>query len=151
MSRFNQTISISALAMIWVAASPAHAHFKLLTPDSWLNEGDDGTPQKGGPCGPGGYDDNGAAESGKVTTFHAGDMVPITWEITVPHTGFFQVAVAKDRADLKDPDLGEDGLCNYSTPPSDTSYPVIATNIDSSSTSTMIKLPDDLTCDKCTL
>lgn len=142
----------SLLIAAIVVASPAQAHFKLLMPDSWLNEGSDGSPQKGGPCGPMGYDDvSPAPTSGKITTFHAGDEVPIEWEITVPHSGFFQVSVAKDRSELKDPDLGEDGLCNYSTPPGDPKLPVLATNIDSGATSTMVKLPDDLTCDKCTL
>jgi hypothetical protein len=142
----------SLLIAVIAAASPAHAHFKLLMPDSWLNEGDDGAPQKGGPCGPMGYDDvSPTPTSGKVTTFHAGDEVPIEWEITVPHSGFFQVSVAKDRSELKDPDLGEDSFCNYSQPPGDPKYPVLATNIDSGATSTMVKLPDDLTCDKCTL
>src|SRR6188508_2032369 len=40
-------------ALLCVAPVPAHAHFKLLTPASWLNEDELGGPQKGSPCGPG--------------------------------------------------------------------------------------------------
>ena len=42
---------------VTLVALPAQAHFKLLKPTSWLNEGSDGSPQKKGPCGNGGSDD----------------------------------------------------------------------------------------------
>ena len=69
------------------AASPAHAHRGCSSPTPWIVEDGMGGPQKGGPCGPGGYNDTGAPmQTNKVTTFHAGDEVSLEWEITVPHT-----------------------------------------------------------------
>ena len=83
-----------------LAASPVHAHFKLLKPASWLNEGDDGSPQKGGPCGPGGYDNaNPIPATGKPpTSFHAGDTIDIEAQETVHHPGYFRVSLAETTA-----------------------------------------------------
>lgn len=92
----------------------AHAHFKLLAPASWLNEGTDGAPQKGGPCGPGGYDNvNPTPTSMKVTEFHAGDTIDVQWVDTVAHPGYFRIALAPDRTQLVNPTITQDGSCNF--------------------------------------
>jgi hypothetical protein len=153
MARDHRLIVLVTLALLGSTAGTAHAHFHLIKPDSWLNEDALGGPQKGGPCGPGGYDDvSPVPASNKLTTYHAGDTVQVQWAVTVPHTGFFRVAVAKDRSELMDPNLMPDANCNFTTPiknPPD--LPVLADNIPTSTTTVDVKLPADLTCDKCTL
>jgi hypothetical protein len=101
-------IEILALALGLSAApfATAHAHFKLLAPDSWLNENDVGAPQKMGPCGPGGDDDvQPVPMSMKVTTVHAGDTIEIKIQETVHHPGWFRIALDSNRDNFKDPDF----------------------------------------------
>ena len=154
MFRFMRTVVwFALLTALSLAPSLVHTHFVLLKPDSWLTEDGLGGPQKGGPCGPGGADDTGSVPSnGKITTVHAGDTLTVQWQVTIPHTGFYRISVAKDRSELKEPDLKPDSSCNFTTPiknPPD--YPGLVDNIDSGATSQQVKLPSDLTCDKCTL
>lgn len=153
LTRAEPWLFVFACAAAGGTSAPARAHFKLLKPDSWLNEDGVGGPQKGGPCGPGGGDDvQPVPMSGKVTTFHSGDTIDVQWQTTVPHTGFFRITLVKDRSELKDPDLNFDSSCNFTTPlknPPD--LPILADNINYSATSQQVKIPDDLTCDKCTL
>lgn len=89
------------------AASSAHAHIKLLKPTSWLkDDATGGAQEKGGPCGPGDYDailGNTDTPSGVVTTFQAGEEITVQWTETIDHPGYFRIALAENRADLKDP------------------------------------------------
>ncbi len=97
-----------------IATHTAHAHFTLKAPASWLNEGSDGAPQKGGPCGPGGYDNvNPVPASGKITEFHVGETIDVQWTDTVAHPGYFRIALAPNRDDLKNPTIVQDGSCNF--------------------------------------
>ncbi len=109
-----------ALAGAWLSPARAHAHFTLLKPDSWLVEDALGGPQKGGPCGPGGYDDvEPVPYSSAVTTFHAGDTVSVQWQEEIYHPGYFRIALApvaaKDATstDFPDPPLTDAVACNY--------------------------------------
>src|SRR5689334_20191994 len=96
-------------------ARPAAAHFHLVKPTSWLKEDATGGPQKGGPCGPGGYDDTvkPLPTSGAVTEFHAGDTIEIDWVDTIAHPGYFRIALANDRNDFKNPTIVQDATCNF--------------------------------------
>jgi len=52
----------------------AHAHFILVTPDSWMSQDSFGLPEKLGPCG----DEGGGTPTGKVTAFHPGETISVT-------------------------------------------------------------------------
>jgi hypothetical protein len=105
-------------AAILLTGSSAEAHIKMLKPASWLKENAQGAPQKGGPCGPGnsslpfGDDVQPVPLSGAITTFTAGQKIKVEWEETIQHPGYFRIALAENRADLKDPTHAIDGSCN---------------------------------------
>jgi hypothetical protein len=99
-------------------AVPASAHFKLLQPASWLMEDSSGGPQKGSPCGPGktgflGDDVQPVPTTGTVTTFHAGETIKVDLQETVYHPGYFRIALAANRSDLKDPPLTDASACTF--------------------------------------
>jgi len=56
------------------APALAHAHFILVTPDSWMSQDSLGFPEKLGPCG----DEGGGTPTGKVTAFHPGQTISVT-------------------------------------------------------------------------
>ena len=61
-----------------------------MKPTSWLKEDPSavagGGPQKGSPCGPGGYDDvQPVPVSGAITEFHAGETIEVDWVDTIAH------------------------------------------------------------------
>src|SRR6187402_2422236 len=91
----------AGLTLLSAAANSAQAHFKLLKPTSWVNEDDVGEPQKSPPCGA--PSDATAPKSGAVTTFRAGETITVEWQATIAHPGYFRIALAENRADLKDP------------------------------------------------
>jgi MYXO-CTERM domain-containing protein len=96
------------------SAGSAHAHFKLDKPASWLKEDSSGGPQKGSPCGPGGLDDaSPVPASGMVTTFQAGETITVEWTDTIAHPGYFRIALAENRGDLKDPTITQDSSCSF--------------------------------------
>jgi hypothetical protein len=158
----------AALLATVTASAPAFAHFKLMKPTSWLKEDQNpiagGGPQKGGPCGPGGYDNvNPIPVSGVVTDFHVGDTVEIDMIDTVAHPGYFRVALAANRDDLKNPTIVQDASCNFDETmvPKTASGNVLADGVlyrsrvgfnDAAGKmfTTMVTLPDQ-PCDKCTL
>lgn len=135
----------------------AHAHFILVTPDSWMSQGPLGDPQKLGPCG----DEGGGTPTGKVTEFRPGDTVEITIDEKVPHPGHYRVALAvNDRSELPPPppvtavDRDPCGSVAIQDPPV---FPVLADNMlphtepfDGPQTFT-VTLPSDITCTRCTL
>ena len=92
-------------------SSPASAHFKLLKPVSWLVEDDTGNPQKVSPCGAG-EDDASATKTGTVTTYKAGEKITVEWVDTIAHPGYFRIAVAAKRGDLKDPPIKQGADCS---------------------------------------
>jgi len=145
------------------SAGAAHAHFKLLKPASWLKEDDLGGPQKGGPCGLGGIDDASGKESGAITTYKAGETITVQWVDTVAHPGYFRIALAENRDDLKNPTVTQDGSCNFdeSKVPKTASGNVLADGISFRTRngftdkagkmfSTQVTLPKE-PCDNCTL
>jgi MYXO-CTERM domain-containing protein len=93
-----------------------------------------------------------------VTTFNAGDMVNVTWQITVPHDGYFRISIAEKAAknvtmaDFPDPPFTNATQCSLDLAavmkgPHDN---VLMDGIDPTSTGQMVKLPNK-PCDACTL
>jgi hypothetical protein len=148
--------------LAWAALSgTAQAHIKLITPDAWLNEDSSGGPQKGGPCGPGGFDDvQPVPLSMKVTTVTAGDMLMVEFDETVHHPGWFRIALAEDPKDFEEIEFPNADNCNYdmSKVPTEPHGNVLKdgfgmdTNIGGANRKfmEMVKLPD-MPCEKCTL
>jgi hypothetical protein len=158
----HKGLSSFAALFVWTALSgSAHAHIKLLKPESWLNEDAQGAPQKGGPCGPGGFDDvQPMPLSMKVTTAKAGDTLMVEFEETVHHPGWFRIALAPDPSEFEEIKFPNANDCTYdmSTVPTEPHGNVLAdglgmdTAIAGSSRKFMeqVKLPD-AACEKCTL
>jgi hypothetical protein len=148
--------------LAWAALSgTAQAHIKLIKPDAWLNEDNSGAPQKGGPCGPGGFDDvQPVPMSMKVTTVTAGDMLMVEFDETVHHPGWFRIALAEDPKDFEEIEFPNADNCNYdvSKVPTEPHGNVLKdgfgmdTNIGGANRKfmEMVKLPDT-PCEKCTL
>ena len=167
MRKLQKALFIAACAAATYAHSkPAAAHFKLLKPTSWLKEDTAGGPQKGGPCGPGGYDNvNPTPTSGAITEFHAGETIEVDWVDTVGHPGYFRIALAANRNDFKNPTVVQDANCDFpdSMVPTMASGNVLADGVHfraplpnnaafpaGTMFTQMVKLPDQ-PCDKCTL
>jgi hypothetical protein len=148
--------------LAWAAlTSSAQAHIKLISPASWLDEDEVGGPQKGGPCGPGSFDDVQPVPMSKmVTTVTAGDTIMVQFDETIHHPGWFRIALAADPADFEEIEFPNADDCTYdmSNVPTEPHGNVLAdglgmdTNIGGSNRKfmEMIKLPDE-PCEKCTL
>jgi hypothetical protein len=163
MKPLQSTLVLVTLSTL-TCARPAAAHFQLKKPTSWLKEDAAGGPQKGSPCGPGGYDNvTPTPTSGAVTEFHAGDTIEVDWVDTIAHPGYFRIALAQNRDDLKNPTIVQDATCNFdeSMVPKTASGNVLADGVHfrtrngfsapaGTMFSQMVTLPNT-PCDKCTL
>jgi hypothetical protein len=91
-------------AVLAVLAPQGIAHFRLVEPASWLQEAQNGDPQKMGPCG--GTSADPGKPSGAVTSVQGGDKLHIKIQETVYHPGFYRVALAVNSRDElpKDPE-----------------------------------------------
>jgi len=89
---------LSVLVVCALATSPAHAHFKLLAPQSWIVENDLGDPQKAGPCG--GTQANPGTPSQAVNKVTGGQKLHIKIQETVYHPGHYRIALAANRSEL---------------------------------------------------
>ena len=152
-------IRVGTALLIGVAsfAAPVHAHFVLVTPDSWMSQGLFGDPQKLGPCG----DEGGGTATGKVTAFRPGQTIEVTVDETIFHPGHYRVALAvNDRSELPPPPavtaVGNDP-CGSAEIQETPTFPILADNVlphtqpfEEPQTFT-VKLPADVTCTKCTL
>jgi hypothetical protein len=89
-------------AAVAVLATQGLAHFRLIEPASWLQEAQNGDPQKMGPCG--GTSADPGKPSGSVTTVQGGDKLHIKLQETIFHPGFYRVALAVNSRDELPPD-----------------------------------------------
>jgi hypothetical protein len=92
--------------LVTAAFSPfAAGHFKLLEPQSWLNEAPNGDPQKMAPCG--GTSANPGTPSNAVTKVRGCTKLHLKIQETVHHPGHYRVALAvNSRSELpKDPEV----------------------------------------------
>jgi hypothetical protein len=96
-SLFASAFALAALAPLGLA------HFRLLEPASWLQEANNGDPQKMAPCG--GTSDDPGKPSGAVSRVQGGDKLHIKIQETIFHPGFYRVALSVNgREELpKDP------------------------------------------------
>jgi hypothetical protein len=88
-----------------VALAPAGiAHFRLLEPASWLQEGPLGDPQWLAPCG--GTSADPGKPTGMITKVRGGDRLHIKIQEMAFHPGFYRVALAVNSRDElpKDPE-----------------------------------------------
>jgi hypothetical protein len=153
--------AISALALgAGVVSAPraAWAHLRLIEPPAWVVEGALGDPQKTGPCG-----GTQVTETGVVTTFRAGQEITVVWQETVPHPGHFRISLARDRAELIDPQVettNGDGVSGTSISAEITDPPKYPVLVDNLFPRSLVITPDDFTttvtlpdepCDSCTL
>ena len=101
--RVFHTILLASAALA-VLAPQGIAHFRLVEPASWLQEAQNGDPQKMGPCG--GTSADPGKPSGAVTSVQGGDKLHIKIQETVYHPGFYRVALAVNSRDElpKDPE-----------------------------------------------
>lgn len=146
---------LGALA-VTLGAGEASAHFFLEEPENWREQGGLGDPQKTGPCG----DEGTAAETGTVTAFRSGQTITIRFRETIFHPGHFRVALAtNDRSELPPPPPVMDGRTDCGSVPimDPPVFPVLAdgvlphTSPLSGDQTIEVTLPDDVTCDHCTL
>ncbi len=141
-------------------APKAQAHFVLVAPANWLNQQEDGTPIKLGPCGDE-DDDAGAVPTGTVTAYQEGSQVTVTINEVIFHPGFYRIALAtNDRSMLPPepvvtPEAGDPcGTTTFEDPPV---FPVLADDVFEHTTpfstpqTTTVTLPAGVTCDHCTL
>src|SRR5579863_6103708 len=83
---------LSGAAVLALLAPQGIAHFHLVEPASWLQEAQNGDPQKMGPCG--GTSADPGKPSGAVTSVQGGDKLHIKLQETIFHPGFYRVALA---------------------------------------------------------
>ena len=111
------------------APALAHAHFILVTPDSWMSQDALGLPEKLGPCG----DEGGGTPTGKVTAFHPGQTIAVTINEVITHPGHYRVALAvNNRSELPAEPLvtptGGDP-CASAAIQSPPTFPILADNV----------------------
>ncbi len=148
-------VCAAMLALLWPRAG--QAHFILKSPENWREQNGLGDPQKTGPCGEGGS----AAPTGVVTQFQEGQTITITIDEVIFHPGHYRVALAvQDRSELPAPPAvtpdssSECGSAEIQDPPV---FPILADGLLEHSSefngeqTMQVKLPDGVTCDKCTL
>ncbi|MEX1364748.1 MAG: SCE4755 family polysaccharide monooxygenase-like protein [Nannocystaceae bacterium] len=138
-----------------LAPASARAHFVLTSPPSAIEQNAVGNPQKAPPCG----DDGTAVATNVVTAYGAGDTVTVTIEETVFHPGHYRIALVGDDGVLPEPPPVTPGSTPCGSAPIDPApvLPVLADGVFVHDTpfdqpqSIDITLPDDISCDNCTL
>jgi hypothetical protein len=89
---------IATTVMLTFSAG-ARAHFKLLEPQGWIVEADNGDPQKKAPCG--GTSANAGMPSNIINKIQGGQKLHIKLKETVYHPGHYRIALAvNSRAEL---------------------------------------------------
>jgi hypothetical protein len=81
-----------------VTVPAAHAHFKLLAPESAIVENALGDPQKAGPCG--GTSADPGTPSNVINKVKGGEKLHLKIQETIFHPGHYRVALAASRAEL---------------------------------------------------
>src|SRR6202453_4533649 len=77
----------------------AGAHFRLLEPQSWIVENQQGDPQKLGPCG--GTSTNEGMPTNMVSKVKGGQKLHVKVQETIYHPGHYRIALAvNSRAEL---------------------------------------------------
>jgi len=145
-----------AVVAIGVIVAPADAHFALQAPASWMSQDALGSPQKMGPCG----NEAGGTPTGTVSAFMSGQTITVTINETIFHPGHYRIALSvNDRSELPaEPPVTVGATACGSVPIQNPPvFPVLAdgvfqhTQAFNGPQSIQLKLPDNVTCTKCTL
>ncbi len=83
----------SLLMALGFTGFEAQAHFALDYPASWIEQDEQGDPQKMAPCG--GTIADGGTRTGAVTAVQGGSMMRLAITETVFHPGHYRVALAR--------------------------------------------------------
>jgi len=95
----NLVYGLLGLLIVLAMAPGANAHFKLLAPQGWIMEADNGDPQKAAFCG--GIAANPGTPTNIVSKIQGGQKLHIKVQETVYHPGHYRVALAvNSRAEL---------------------------------------------------
>ena len=100
----KSTIYFAFALLLLLALVPAtSAHFKLLEPQGWIVEANNGDPQKAAPCG--GTTANPGMLSNIINKIQGGQKLHIKVQETVFHPGHYRIALAVNSRDElpKDP------------------------------------------------
>ncbi len=89
----NSFTKLAVSAAISLTALGAQAHFKLVSPASWIEEDNRGDPQKMAPCG--GTLADGGTRTGDVTDVVGGSMLKVAIEETIFHPGHWRISLAR--------------------------------------------------------
>jgi hypothetical protein len=89
----KQTLPAALLLTLGLVALDAQAHFFLVSPASWIEQDEQGDPQKMAPCG--GTLADGGTRTGAVTDVQGGSMLRLAINETVFHPGHYRVALAR--------------------------------------------------------
>jgi uncharacterized membrane protein YgcG len=148
---------IAAVGAVAATSLPsiAQAHFVLVQPASWQEQGIYGDPQKVGPCGDPGTPTN------VVTRYHVGDMVHFAFNETIAHGGFYRIALGlRGQMDLPaDPLVTVDNNGNSVSAPiqNPPRFPVLADGLNQHLAAAVqpmwtadVRLPN-MTCNQCFL
>ena len=134
----------------------AQAHFYLQNPPSWQTQGSLGDPQKAPPCG----NEAGGTATGVVTPYTAGQTIDVTLEERFPHPGHYRVSIAvNNRSELPPEPAVTPGTqaCGTTVIQNPPVFPVLVDGALKHTTpltgmqTIKVKLPDNVTCTKCTL
>ena len=89
----RHTLHAALLLALGLGAMDAQAHFFLVSPASWIEQDEQGDPQKMAPCG--GTLADGGTRTGAVTEMQGGSMLRLAINETVFHPGHYRVALAR--------------------------------------------------------
>lgn len=150
------TLTGLAVGSAAITTDNAQAHFRLEAPAVMTEQNDLGDPQKTYPCGT--VD---GALTGDITAYTAGDTVSITISEQIYHPGHYRVALATNDVSELPPDppitptpQDQCASTEIMNPPV---FPVLADGMLAHSgpfdgeQSFEVTLPEDVTCDNCTL
>lgn len=157
-SRYSLIGGVGGLTLLSLAAArPAAAHFVLQAPACWMSQDPNGLPEKLGPCG----DEGGGTPTQKVTAFRTGQTITVTIDETIFHPGHYRIALAtSDRGQLPPEPVvspGDNTPCGSVAIQDPPIFPVLADGVFAHNQpfngpqSIQLKLPDHVTCTKCTL
>ncbi len=148
--------SIICSLCLLLVASPAHAHFLLLSPESYAEQNLLGDPQKNPPCG---QFDTIEGPTGVVTTYEEGSTISVTINETIYHPGHYRVAIAASPELLPDtpPVTAGSTPCGSTVITENPTLPVLADGMllhdspVSGDRTFDVELPEGFTCNNCTL
>jgi len=151
------TFGLTLMALgIFAPGKQAQAHFVLQAPPNWWSQDSVGSPQKLGPCG----DEGGGSATNVVTSVQPGQMITVTIDEMVFHPGHYRIALSvNNRSELPpEPPVTMGSTACGSVPVQNPAmFPVLADGVFTHTSpfngpqSFQVKIPNNITCSKCTL